>query len=109
MKNINNNELKEIKGGGVNWGLMAGIGAVASFLIGVIDGLINPKKCNSQNIRGGISRINLDNNKLKEIKGGASGISSAVLNALMRTVSVMFSVGQAVGSAIRRAVNKNYC
>jgi lactobin A/cerein 7B family class IIb bacteriocin len=47
MKNINNNELKEIKGGGVNWGLMAGIGAVASFLIGVIDGLINPKKCNS--------------------------------------------------------------
>ena len=47
MKNINNNELKEIKGGGVNWGLMAGIGAVASFLIGVIDGLIIPKKCNS--------------------------------------------------------------
>ena len=47
MKNKNNNELKEIKGGGVNWGLMAGIGAVASFLIGVIDGLINPKKCNS--------------------------------------------------------------
>ena len=46
MKNINNNELKEIKGGGVNWGLLAGIGAVASFLIGVIDGLINPKNCN---------------------------------------------------------------
>ena len=52
-------------------------------------------------------------NKLKKeemfkIKGGA-GLSSAMLNALMRTVSVMFSVGQAVGSAIRRSVGKNYC
>ena len=36
--------------------------------------------------------------ELVEIKGGA-GVSSAMLNALMRTVSVMFSVGQAVGSA----------
>lgn len=42
------------------------------------------------------------------VKGGTS-LTSAMLNALMRTVSVMFSVGQAVGSAIRRAVNKNYC
>ena len=45
---------------------------------------------------------------MKNIKGGA-GISSAVLNALMRTVSVMFSLGQAVGSAIRRVAGKNYC
>lgn len=46
MNKINNEQMKEIKGGAVNWSLMAGIGAVASFLIGVIDGLINPKKCN---------------------------------------------------------------
>lgn len=46
MKKIDNKQLKEIKGGGINWGLMAGISAVGSFLIGVIDGLINPKKCN---------------------------------------------------------------
>lgn len=46
--------------------------------------------------------------KLKEINGGAT-ISSAVLNAVMRTVSVMFSLGQAVGSAIRRVAGKNYC
>lgn len=45
--------------------------------------------------------------KMYEIKGG--GVSSAMLNALMRTVSVMFSVGQAVGSAIRRTKNRNYC
>lgn len=49
------------------------------------------------------------NNEMKQIKGGASGMSSAVLNALMRTVSVMFSLGQAVGSAIRRVSGKNYC
>ena len=47
MKKINNEQLKEVKGGGVNWSLVAGISAVASFLIGVIDGLINPKKCNN--------------------------------------------------------------
>lgn len=53
-------------------------------------------------------------NKLKKeemfkIKGGASTSLTAILNSLMKTVSVMFSVGQAVGSAIRRAVGKNYC
>ena len=47
MNRITNEKLKEVTGGGVNWGLAAGIGAVASFLIGVIDGLINPKKCNN--------------------------------------------------------------
>ena len=50
----------------------------------------------------------LINKEMKQIKGG-SGISSAVLNALMRTVSVMFSLGQAVGTAIRRVSGKNYC
>ena len=50
----------------------------------------------------------INKNKLTEIRGGST-LSSAVLNALMRTVSVMFSVGQAVGSAIRRMAGKNYC
>lgn len=50
----------------------------------------------------------INKNKLLEVKGGTA-LSSAVLNALMRTVSVMFSVGQAVGSAIRRMAGKNYC
>lgn len=47
MERIRNEELKKVKGGGVNWSLMAGLGAIASFFIGVIDGLVNPKKCNS--------------------------------------------------------------
>lgn len=47
MKRINNEQLKNVKGGAINLKLMAGIGAFASFLIGVIDGLMNPKKCNN--------------------------------------------------------------
>lgn len=46
MKKINDEKLKKVKGGAINWELAAGIGAIASFLIGLIDGLINPKKCN---------------------------------------------------------------
>ena len=46
MKKLNKEQLKKIKGCAVNWGLMAGLGAVASFIIGIIDGLVNPKKCN---------------------------------------------------------------
>lgn len=46
MENINNEQLKEIRGGGINWGIIASFSAVTSFVIGVIDGLINPKKCN---------------------------------------------------------------
>ena len=47
MKKITDDNLKKITGGGINFSLAAGIGAIASFLIGVIDGLINPKKCNN--------------------------------------------------------------
>lgn len=46
MKKIDNNKLKEIKGGGINWSLAAGVGAIVSFLIGIVDGMINPKACN---------------------------------------------------------------
>ena len=48
----------------------------------------------------------LKKEEMLQIKGG---FSSALLNAMMRTVSVMFNVGQAVGSAIRRAVSGRYC
>ena len=47
MNTMTNNEMKNVKGGGINWGIMAGIGAFASFLVGIIDGIINPKKCNN--------------------------------------------------------------
>ena len=36
-------ELKEIKGGGMSVGLIAGLGA---FLIGILDGIMRPLACN---------------------------------------------------------------
>ncbi len=50
----------------------------------------------------------LQKDDMKKIKGGA-GFTATMLNAFVRTVSTMFSVGQAVGSAIRRAINGSYC
>ena len=55
-----------------------------------------------------IYMIELNNQQLFCIKGGARSTRS-MLNALVRTVSTLFSIGQAVGSALRRAVSKNYC
>ena len=46
MLEINEEELKQINGGGISiWG---GIGIVSGiiFVIGVIDGLVRPLKCN---------------------------------------------------------------
>ena len=46
MRKVNDLEMYEITGGAVKWGLIAGLGALASFMIGVYDGWVNPKKCN---------------------------------------------------------------
>ena len=46
MEQINKEELKNINGGGLSLLGAAGLIAGAVFLIGVIDGYVNPKKCN---------------------------------------------------------------
>lgn len=46
MIDLNNDELMCIDGGGFNFGIVAGIIAGVTFLIGVIDGIIRPLKCN---------------------------------------------------------------
>ena len=42
------------------------------------------------------------------VNGGA-GLNSSMLNALIRTVSTLFTLGQAVGSAIKRGTTRKYC
>lgn len=46
MKKMNDEELKEINGGGLNIGAIVGIAAGITLLIGVIDGFVRPLKCN---------------------------------------------------------------
>ncbi len=47
MNKLSNEELMEVTGGGVFskavWGI---IGGAVVFLIGVLDGIVSPKKCN---------------------------------------------------------------
>lgn len=44
--NLTDKELMKIEGGAVKLGLIVGIGAGITFLIGLIDGIIRPLKCN---------------------------------------------------------------
>ncbi len=46
MKNLNNNELKEINGG-ANFLLWSVLGGIGLLILGTLDGLFNPGKCNS--------------------------------------------------------------
>lgn len=48
MKVLNNNELNDVKGGGFTLSLTAciAIATVASFVIGLIDGIVSPQSCN---------------------------------------------------------------
>lgn len=47
MNKINNEELKEIKGGGgISGWAIAGICALVSFVVGTINGIVYPSKCN---------------------------------------------------------------
>ena len=50
----------------------------------------------------------LKNEEMRKVKGGA-GVTATMLNAVIRTVATMFSMGQAIGSAIRRISGGNYC
>lgn len=44
MKKLDNNELKNVKGGIGFWGI-AGIISAAIFIVGVVDGIARPLKC----------------------------------------------------------------
>lgn len=45
MKKLNNNEMKNITGGGISIGLVAAIVAGITFVTGIIDGIIRPMGC----------------------------------------------------------------
>ena len=43
--NMTKEELLNLTGGGVSIGVLAGIGAAITFIIGIVDGYIRPMKC----------------------------------------------------------------
>ena len=40
-------EMYQVKGGGVSWGVLAGIAAAVVYLIGCFSGYTNPTRCNN--------------------------------------------------------------
>lgn len=46
MRNLSDKELMSVDGGAVKIGVVVGIAAGVTFLIGLIDGLFRPLKCN---------------------------------------------------------------
>lgn len=46
MKKLTKDELMNIEGGALKFGILVGIGAAVTFIVGVIDGFVRPLKCN---------------------------------------------------------------
>ena len=52
--------------------------------------------------------MELTNYELININGGNT-VSAALINAVARGISVLYSLGKALGSAIRYIISKTYC
>lgn len=50
----------------------------------------------------------LNKEEMLGIEGGAS-FSASMLNAVYRTIEVIYSIGESLGSYIRRVVEKRMC
>ena len=51
----------------------------------------------------------LNNNELKNINGGATTISSAIINAFINGIDEIIKAGKICGDAIRRIFTGNMC
>ena len=52
--------------------------------------------------------MKLNQEQMKNITGGAS-ITSAMINAITKTVNTLYELGRATGSAVVRLIKKTYC
>lgn len=43
---LTNEQLIQIEGGGIKWGILATIAGAVSFIFGIIDGYVRPASCN---------------------------------------------------------------
>jgi lactobin A/cerein 7B family class IIb bacteriocin len=44
---LTKNEMYSIDGGGISWGIVAGIAAAVVYIIGCFNGYTNPSKCSN--------------------------------------------------------------
>jgi bacteriocin-like protein len=51
----------------------------------------------------------LSKEQMKQINGGATTTYTTAINAVLKAISTLFSIGQAVGNAIRRSTSGSYC
>ena len=42
---LNKQEMNNITGGGISWGIVAGVAAAIVYVIGVLGGITNPNRC----------------------------------------------------------------
>ena len=53
--------------------------------------------------------MELKQEQLKNIIGGATAITSSMLNAISKAVTTLYELGRQTGSALRRIVKNSYC
>ena len=53
--------------------------------------------------------MELKQEQLKKIEGGATSLTSAMLNALSKAVNTIYELGKQTGSALRRIIKNSYC
>lgn len=47
--------------------------------------------------------------EMLKIEGGTSNITGSMLNAIYKTIELIYSIGESLGSYIRRAVENKMC
>ena len=100
---MSDNELKTIEGGGLSFGAIVGIAAGITFLIGIIDGIVRPLKCNQEEYMK-----ELNNLELLNIVGGINWTAS-LFGYMSKAIETVLDVGRSLGSAIRRLYNGTLC
>lgn len=51
----------------------------------------------------------LNRKEMLNIEGGADGFTGSMLNAIYKTIELIYTIGESLGSYIRRAVEKKMC
>lgn len=51
----------------------------------------------------------IEKQEMLDVEGGANSITGSMLTAVYKTIEVIYFIGEALGSYIRRAVEKKMC